>query len=130
MNASRERGFGLIELLMALVVLSVGVLALSAAIPLGLNRIGASHDHTEASELASECAEQLLATPYFDDDLEAGDHTDPANPHSGVYHVLWTVEDNQPMADCKRITITVHQPNPESPIRARVTVVVGRAGSA
>ncbi|HUK62198.1 MAG TPA: prepilin-type N-terminal cleavage/methylation domain-containing protein, partial [Dongiaceae bacterium] len=108
MTRARERGFGLIELLMALVVLSIGVLALSAAIPLGLNRIGASHEHTEASELASECAEQLLDTPYFDDDLEAGDHTDPGNPHLNNYYVLWTVEDDQPMVDCKRVTITIH----------------------
>jgi Tfp pilus assembly protein PilV len=129
MTPRSSSGFGLIELMVALGVLSVGVIALAAVFPLGLNRVGDAGQQTRASELATQAAEQLLATPYPDEDLDPGPHVDPANPHAGIYHVKWSVEDDQPITSCKRVTITVHHPSATSTPRVRLVVVIARAGA-
>lgn len=128
-ESGRGAGFGLIELLVALAVLSIGIISLAVVVPLGLNRVGDAGQHTRASELASQCAEQLLATPYQDEDLDPGPHVDPESPQAGVYHVKWSVENDQPIAACKRVTITVHRPSASAPPSARLMIVVARAGA-
>jgi Tfp pilus assembly protein PilV len=114
--------------MMALVVLAVGILALVTLIPLGTKKISNSASRTRASELAAAKAERLLSTPYADPDLVAGGHNDDSNPYDTQYFVTWNVEDNQPIAACKRITVVVRWPSSVSPLSARVVVVTPQAG--
>jgi prepilin-type N-terminal cleavage/methylation domain-containing protein len=123
-----ESGFTLIESMMALVVLAVGILALVTLIPLGTKKISTSASRTRASELAAAKAEKLLATPYADPDLDPGSHSDEENPFDTQYYVSWSVEDNQPIASCKRVTVMVRWPTSISPLSARVVVVTPQAG--
>lgn len=108
--ARRGDGFTLVEVMVALVVFAIGVLAMATLIPFGTRSATKSGESTRASEIASSAMERLLDTPYSDPDLAAGGHTDPSNPYPGSYHVTWNVEDNQPDSLCKRITITVKWP--------------------
>ncbi|MGH2359200.1 MAG: type IV pilus modification PilV family protein [bacterium] len=126
---AHERGFTLIEALIALMVFSIGVLALAAVVPYGTNRVGKATGQTRSGELATERAEILLSTPYDDGDLTAGWHNDTANPYQVLYHVRWNVEDNQPITSCKRVTVVVNRPTLTSPTVAKVVIVVPEAGS-
>jgi len=108
-RASRD-GFTLVEVVVALVVFAIGVLAMAALIPFGTRSATKSGESTRASEIAASSMERLLDTPYSDADLTAGTHTDTSNPYPGSYYVSWAVVDNAPDSLCKRITITVRWP--------------------
>jgi prepilin-type N-terminal cleavage/methylation domain-containing protein len=121
-------GFTLVEVLVALMVFVIGLLSIAAMMPSGSQSVNRSGDETRGSELASACAERILATAFTDPSLAIGTHPDPANPYNWKYYVSWTVEDNQPMPQCKRATVTVRWPTPLSPPGATVVVVVPRSG--
>jgi prepilin-type N-terminal cleavage/methylation domain-containing protein len=106
-SARPQAGFTLIEIMFAIVIFGIGVMALMACIPMASKRVMSSGAQTRASALASEAAEQLLTVPYGHSSLTPGTHNDPANPHDGLYYTRWTVENNAPLASCKRITVTV-----------------------
>ena len=128
MTRRRESGFTLVEVLVALMVFVIGVLSIAAIMPSGSRSVGRSGDQTRASELAAACAERLLSTSYSNPTLTSGSHSDPANPYNGKYYVSWTVEDNQPMAQCKKVTVDVRWPIPLSAPGASVIIVVPRSG--
>lgn len=124
-----ERGFGLIELAVAIVVLAIGVLGLAALMPMGTRSAAQSGEVTRASELASAQAEKLLATPYGDPDLTPGAHQATPYPHSGGYYLTWVVEEDQPIASCKRVTVTIRWPSPTAPNKAQLVIVTPRANN-
>ena len=105
--ARTQAGFTLIEIMFAMVIFSIGVLALMACIPMASKGVMKSGAQTRAASIASEAAENLLTVPYGNATLTSGTHNDPANPHDGLYYTRWVVEDDQPLTSCKRITITV-----------------------
>ncbi|MBW2000622.1 MAG: prepilin-type N-terminal cleavage/methylation domain-containing protein [Deltaproteobacteria bacterium] len=103
--SGRETGFTLLEVLVAISVLTVGILAIASM------QISSTHGNafagrvTEATTWAGDRLETLMSLPYDDDDLSAGNHTDP-DPPSG-YGVTWTVADNAVFNNTKTITVTV-----------------------
>lgn len=128
MTRARNAGFTLVEVLVALMVFVIGILSIAAMMPSGSRSVIRSGDTTRGSELASACAERLLSTTYTDADLTSGAHVDPANPYDGKYYVTWSVQDDQPMAQCKRATVSVRWPTSLSAPGASVVVVVPRSG--
>lgn len=123
-----RNGFSLIEVMIALVVFAIGVLALGITIPAATKRVNRAGQQTHASTLAAERAEQLLMTPFDHGDLTAGGHTDPANPSDGVYYVQWNVTDDQPVTNCKRVVVTVSRLSTSNAAEAAVTIVVPKSG--
>jgi type IV pilus assembly protein PilV len=123
-----SNGFTLVEVLVALIVFAIGVLSIATLMPLGSRSIVKSADQTRGSELISGAAERLLTTSYSDSTLTAGTHTDPGNPYDSKYYVRWIVEDDQPMASCKRVTVTAGWPSSSSPAGASVVIVIPRSG--
>jgi type IV pilus modification protein PilV len=123
-----EAGLTLIEVLVAVVVFTVGALALVALVPTGMKKVTNSEADTRASALAAERCEQLLITPYDHSDLDAGNHQDDTNPHDGLYDVLWTVEEDQPVTECKRVTVTVERAS-STKVLARLMIVVPHSAS-
>ena len=121
-------GFTLVEVLVAITVFAVGVLSLASLMPLGTRNISKSADQSRGSELASACAERLLTTPYADSTLAEGTHEDPGNPYEGVYFLRWGVENDRPMAECKRVTVATRWPAAGSLSGASVVVVIPRSG--
>lgn len=121
-------GFSLIEVMIALIVFSIGVLGLAALIPLGTSRIGKAGNQTRASALAAQRSEDLLTTPYGDGDLTDGTHTDAGNPFSGRYYVKWVVEDDQPIVSTKRVTVSVSKNSVNGPVEATIVIVCPASG--
>ena len=126
--AGGESGLTLAEVLVAMVVFTVGALGLGAVIPMGMNRVTDSASDTRASALAANRCENILETPYDDPDLDPGTHVDPANPYEGLYNIEWTVEENQPLDACKRVTVVVRHSSRNNTM-GRLVVVVPRSGT-
>ena len=124
----RLAGFSLIEVLIAMVVFAIGVLSLGICIPLGTHKIDSAGNQTHAAELAAQRAEALLITPYGDNDLTAGVHTDANNPIDGQYYVDWTVTDDTPVTACKRVVVQVARGGVNGTPDAQVTIVTPKSG--
>ena len=124
----RPAGFTLIEVLVALVIFAIGIMALMLCVPMASKRVMKAGAQTRASSLASETAEELLTVPYGDGSLTAGTHDDPANPHDGLYYTRWIVEDDAPRAGCKRITVKVSRRAVTAPPEARIVIVTPQSG--
>ena len=125
---SRVAGFTLIEVMVALVIISIGLMALVGLVPLGTRQVASTTQRSRASQLASGRAERLLITPYSDTDLEVGNHADDENPIEGKYWVTWVVEDDQPIAGCKRIVVKTAAGSAGAAAISTVVIVVPRAG--
>jgi prepilin-type N-terminal cleavage/methylation domain-containing protein len=123
-----QAGFTLIEIMFAMVIFAIGVMALMACIPMASKRIMKSGAETRASSIASEAAENLLTVPYGNATISSGTHNDPANPHDGLYYTRWVVEDDQPLTSCKRITITVARGAISNTPVVRLVVVTPQSG--
>jgi len=127
-SPSDPRGFMLVEVVIAVVVFAIGALTLASVIPLGMHSSHAASQQSRASELVARKAEQLLSTPYSDDELTAATHADANNPLPGDYYLQWTVENDQPITSCKRVTIQVSRLSATAAPIARVVVVKPEAG--
>lgn len=68
-HGANERGFTLIEVMVAIVILTVGLLSLAQMMVLATNSNTLSGRMTSASALAKEQLERLKATPFYDDPL-------------------------------------------------------------
>jgi hypothetical protein len=91
-------------------------------------RVMKSGAQTRASSIAAEAAEELLTVPYGHSSLTTGAHDDPANPHDGIYYTRWVVENDQPIASCKRITVTVARGAVTSIPVVRLVIVTPQSG--
>ena len=124
----RAAGFTLIEVMVALVIISVGLMALVGLVPLGSKQVASTTQRSRASQLAAGRAERLLITPYSDADLDPGTHLDDENPVEGKYWVRWTVEDDQPITGCKRIVVKTAIGSAGAAELSKVVIVVPRTG--
>ena len=124
----RQSGFTLIEIMFAMVVFAVGMLALLMCVPVASKKVMSSGSQTRAASLAAEMAEELLSTPYNNSALTAGTHNDPANPHDAIYYTRWVVSDNAPIAQCKRVTVTVARRSVTATPEARIIIITPRSG--
>ena len=104
-RVKHEGGFTLIEMLIAVSILSAGLLALGSMQVSAISGNAHSANVTDSSTLAADRLEKLLALPYTHADLFSGAHMDP-NPPAGRT-VLWNIVDNAPLANTKTITLTV-----------------------
>ena len=105
-NRRRERGFTLLEVLMAITILMVGILTVASMQISSIQGNAFAGKVTEAITLAGRQLEILQSLPYDDTDLSAGTtHTD-TNPPAN-YTVAWTVTDEAIFNNTKTINVTV-----------------------
>jgi prepilin-type N-terminal cleavage/methylation domain-containing protein len=117
MNAPRnrrvpaERGTTLIELMVALTVLAIGVLAVAQLFPAGSRSQVRDRLRTEASQLAREKIEQLEVLDWTDADLATGRHPAGGSEKLGSVGALGRYYDVAPMAapldNLKQVTVHV-----------------------
>ena len=113
-----EKGFTLSEVLLAIVVLSLGLLGLQRMHIAAIQVNTIASRLTQGTTLAQDRAEWLMALPYNDpllaDTTPTGSVTgypnagnpDPNPPHQG-YTITWEVDTDVPSAGTKTINIFV-----------------------
>lgn len=113
MKARNQKGFTLIEVVMATMILVIGI-GIIGGITSGIVRKNFhSLNHTQAVVLAQNKIEELLAEGYDGANLNAGDYENLENPinatadSSGIFYQFWKIEDVKPIARSKYITSTI-----------------------
>ncbi len=102
-------GFTLIEVLVAIAIFAIGILALTSLQAVYIGGNSSARMQTEATTLAVQRLERLKILPYAHSDLDT-----VGNPHRqvvGAYRIEWNVADNSPINEVKTIRITVTPAN-------------------
>ena len=110
---NNQSGFTLLEVLIAISILTVGLLGVAQMQIMGIKGNYFSGNTTAALSLAEEKMEDLLGKSYTDAELASGNNPDANNPidetgqAGGIYSRMWTVTDNTPIIDTKEVTVSV-----------------------
>lgn len=121
-----RNGFTLVEMLVALTIFGLGVMALASTLPQGLSVRDKARRMTVATSYAQETVERLRDLRFDDAALAAGDHTHPDSPLDGAYRTRWSVQDGVPVPDMKRIVVTVSFPTSSADSIATMTTQIYR----
>ena len=108
----RERGASMVELMVALVVLALGILAVGQLFPAGSQSQVRGKMMTSANLYAQQKVEQLRPLSWNDAALSLGRHPGGSATESLGDHGSWQRFYNvelmaQPLQDLKKITVTV-----------------------
>ncbi len=102
-----QKGVGLIEIIVAMLVFAIGISAAMRTLPDSNVATTHARNLSIASNLAQEQLEILSGTPYSGADLTAGNHVDPRNPLERHFTRTWIVVDNAPTIGMKQVAVTV-----------------------
>ncbi len=116
-----EKGFTLLEILIATVIFAVGMLAVAVMQTTAVRGNTLSRSLTEAViECNQHKIEQLLALEYDDSDLGAGAHGPETKDR---YTTSWNVNEDSPYSGAKTITITTTWRDQSGPHNLRTLFV-------
>jgi Tfp pilus assembly protein PilV len=110
MTWRNQEGASVVEIMVALVIFGIGVVAALRMLPESSARTTGSRNRTIAVNLAQEKIEELMAEGFKDAELTAGDHDDPGNPLNNHFNRSWSITDDTPVVDMKLISVTVNFP--------------------
>ena len=102
----KQDGFTLIEVLVALTIFAVGLLAIAALQTSAIRMNSNGNRLTEISTLGIDRMEYLMSLPYTDPQLAVGGPYTDLNPPAG-YTVIWTVVQDILVTNAKDITLKV-----------------------
>ena len=120
-RSTNLNGFALIEVLMAMVIFTVGILALTGLQVTTISGNAKARMQTEATAIGVRIVEQLRSLPLDHDDL-----VPKVNPHSlsasgsRPYTVDWTVRADTPVNGTKMVRVTV---TPSNKINGRTVTI-------
>ena len=109
----KEDGFTMLEVLIALTIFAVGLLAVAALQTSAIKMNSTSNKLTNLSTLAMDQIEKLSALPYASAALNAGTYGPTAFPTNANYSITYTVTDTIVIIDAvpvsvkKNISVTV-----------------------
>ena len=105
-----EKGASVVEIMVALVIFGIGLVAAVRVLPESNAKTTRSRNKTIAVNIAQEKVEDLMAAGYQSADLTAGNHDDPDNPIRAHYTRTWSVTDDTPVTGMKTISVSVTFP--------------------
>jgi type IV pilus assembly protein PilV len=115
----RDAGYTLLEVIIAISILTVGLLAVASMQISAIYGNAVAGKLTEGTTIAQQKLEELLSLPYtmttvhadlVDDEtlgVSPGHSVAAADLPDGFKSITWSVVNNQPVANSKRITVTV-----------------------
>lgn len=113
-------GFTMVEVLIALAVFSIGILAVFAMQTTAINQNAAARMQSEATGVAVHTMERLAIAPFDHEDLSAATEDNPHQQDVGPYRVEWQVTTPAPGdpvyggVPVKMIALTVDSANPHA----------------
>ena len=128
-SLAANHGFTLIEILIAMTIFAIGILAIGAIQITATKTIAIARDVTDKSILAKDLIEHLMTLSYNDPALTAGEHSIAAgnltqdndgidnnndgrvdeDEESGFITVSWNVQQTKPIPNTKTIEVTVNR---------------------
>lgn len=103
-----ERGASIVEMMIALIVLAIGILAVGQLFPAGTRGQQKDRMFTTAHMLANEQLETLRAVEWGDASLSVGSHGPDSVGTSNQYALSYVVSSMPaPMDQVKRVDVTV-----------------------
>ena len=109
-NIEGTRGFTLVEVLLAMCIVCIGLLAVGGMQLSAIQANQSARKTTQANDWATLTVERLINAPYDDEELDLGEHEDSDNPRGKIFHVSWTVSEG-PAVQTKIIQVTVVYPD-------------------
>jgi prepilin-type N-terminal cleavage/methylation domain-containing protein len=106
-------GFSLIEVLIAMAIFAIGILAVGSMQISAINNNASARMRAEATVLASEKAEELMSLPNYDDPLLDTDTHSESSPNN-IYCIVWTAGMDSPIAGAKTINLSVRWTDSET----------------
>ena len=104
-KGSKEKGFTLLEVIVAISILTFGILAVASMQVSSIRGNSFAIGVTGGTTWAGDQVERLMALPYGHNDLDQAQ-----NPHQateGMYTINWNVTDDTPITNTKTINVTV-----------------------
>ena len=103
-----EKGFTLLEVIVAISILTFGLLAVASMQMTAIRGNYNASNITEATTVAQDRLEDLMGLLYSDPLLDPGNGlSDPAPPSPSGYTVAYDVLDNNPISNTRLVTVTV-----------------------
>ncbi len=99
-----DTGFTIIEVLIAMIIFAVGILAIAKMQIVSINGNNIAGKYTEGSTLGVSEIENIIATAY--DDVTLADGTN-GTVTQGIYTINWTITDSVPIPNVKNINMAV-----------------------
>lgn len=105
-----ERGFTLIEVMVACALISVALVGMAGAMTTAYGTIDKSGEQTTASTLAMQRMEFLRNQAFASSNLAAGSVTETLTGTYAGYTRITMIADNTPRAGVKRLTVQASSP--------------------
>ncbi len=122
-----SQGFTLIEVMIGIAIFAIGILAVGSMQISASNKNAGARNYTTVITAAKDRAEELMALPYDDADLNAGEHSVSAGNltqttdgidndedgqideagEAGQVSIIWNVDEDQPLPGTKSVRVTV-----------------------
>jgi prepilin-type N-terminal cleavage/methylation domain-containing protein len=124
-QSDKATGFTFIEVLIAVVVFSIGILALTGLQATTIGANSAARLQTDATAIGAGLVEHLRSLPYDHDDLAP-----TANPHrlpddtSRFFSVHWIVKADTPVTGTKLVQVTVTPLNRTNGRRVTLSTII------
>ena len=125
-SLGRAEGFTLVEIMVALLIFGIGLVALAQVLPRGMEVRDRGRRMTVASQLARQQVETMRGLPFNHADLSGGDHVDPQVILNNSYRRRWTVTEDTPLPGMKRIEVHVSFTTSESDSEAVIVTQITR----
>ena len=123
-------GFTLIEVLIAMAIFSVGILAVGAMQISSTNGSTSARIYTESSVWAQDTVEMLMQLPFGDPQLATGNHPSATIPNTNNYTVGYDVWDNAGGAIGGASTPMLNGKTPSPGTKIIEVTVIGRDNQA
>lgn len=108
MRGGDATGFTVMEVLVAVTVFAIGIMATTAMQLTAIQTNATARMLSEASGVAAQQSELLRDRPYPHADLRQLDPGQPLPEHDwGILKTSWQVRENFPEKDSKTVTVTV-----------------------